>query len=187
MKIDSAIKNFTEKYDSEAISFIESMSNERGYQLNDHKLKTFNIEEAFNNFDSYLRGYANYKIKNIDNPNASTQETIKESVGKFIDGELFKESETLYRELPNFIIGYIDGVNKIMETVDSIKTEMYDAEVDQDAIGDINDFTDQFMDKLHESFDPTMDRILMASGYTSRQVLFGTKKPQYTNNKPTFL
>lgn len=187
MKIDSAIKNFTEKYDFEAISYIENIANERGNKLNDHMIQTFNITEAFNNFNQYLKGYADYKIKNINNPRASSQDAIKESVNKFINENLFRESSTLYRELPNFVMGYIDGVNTILETVDNIKSEMYDAEVDQDAIGDINDFTDQFMDKLHESFDPTMDRILMASGYTSHQLLFGKNRPNHSVTNHTFL
>ena len=49
---------------------------------------------------------------------------------------------------------------------------MIDNDVDQEYIGDINEFADKFMDKFNESFDPTLDRILWASGYNSRKKLF---------------
>ena len=42
------------------------------------------------------------KMENTNNPEASSQDTIKESVKKFIDTQIFKESNIKYSELPSF-------------------------------------------------------------------------------------
>ena len=174
MKLDTAIKTFYEKYDRDAIQSIETISKEYGLNIHGHTIKSFNITEAFNIFSKYLQGYSEYKIENANSENASSQETIKESVQKFINTQVFKECETKYSELPTFVTGYFNGVKTLLETVDEVKRNMTDNNVDVEAIGDINEFADMFMDKLHESFDPTMDQILWASGYNSKQRLSGT-------------
>lgn len=171
MKIDSAIKLFSEKYDRAAIQSIDTISNDYALNISDSTIKVFNLIESFNIFNQYLKGYASYKIENVNNETASSQDTIKESVKKFIDTQIFKECDIKYPELPNFVMGYINGVNSINENINIIKAEMTDANVDGNDIGDLNEFADMFMDKLHESFDPSMDRILWASGYNANKRL----------------
>jgi len=168
MRIDYAIKAFSEKYDRDVFKSIDAIAGDYALRVSDSSIKAFNLVESFNIFDQYLKGYAAYKAENVNNPNASSQDTIKESVKKFVDTQIFKESHLKYSELPEFVTGYVDGVKTLLETVDEVKRNMTDANVDPEAIGDINEFTDIFMDKLHESFDPSMDRILWASGYNSR-------------------
>lgn len=179
MKIDSAIKAFSEKYDREAIQSIDAISNDYSLKISNSTIKAFNLNEGFDIFSQYLKGYASYKVENVSNPEATSQDVIKESVKKFIDTQIFKEANIKYTELPLFITGYINGVHKLTETVDSIKRDMTDNNIDAEHIGDINEFTDMFMNKLHESFDPTMDRILWASGYNAKQRLVkgNTDKP----------
>ena len=36
-------------------------------------------------------------------------------------------------------------------------------------------FVDGFMDRLHESFDPTMNRVLWASGYNGKMAMYKPK------------
>lgn len=174
MKLDTAIKTFYEKYDRDAIQSIETISKDYGLNIHGHTIQTFNLNEAFDRFSNYLKGYADYKIENVNSTDASSQEIIKESVQKFIDTQIFKEYEMSYAELPSFVTGYFNGIKILLETVDEVKRNMTDNNVDVEAIGDINEFADIFMDKLHESFDPTMDKILWASGYKSKQRLSGT-------------
>lgn len=168
MRIDSAIKAFSEKYDRDVFRSIDAISNDYSLRISDSSIKAFNLAESFQTFDQYLKGYASYKVENVNNPQASSQETIRESVRKFIDTQVFKECHVKYGDLPGFVTGYVDGVRTLLETVDEVKRNMVDADVDPEAIGDINEFTDMFMDRLHESFDPSMDRILWASGYNSK-------------------
>lgn len=171
MRIDNAIKAFSEKYDREAIQSIDNISKEYGLNIHGNTIKTFNLAESFDMFNQYMNGYAAYKVENVNNPEASNQETIKESVQKFIDTQIFKESETKYADLPNFVMGYVNGINSINETVNEIKRVMTDGDVKAEEIGDINEFTDMFMDKLHEHFDPVMESILWASGYNGKKRL----------------
>lgn len=184
MKTDTAIQEFLEKYDREAISSINELSTEYGLRINRVPIKVFSIKEGFDNFQAYLRGYSSYKMSNHNNEKASPQEVIKEAVDKFIDTQLFVEKDTTYDMLGEFIESYINGIKGLNETVDSIKRDMMESGVVcQEDIGDVNEFVDKFMDKLHESFDPTMDRILWASGYNSRKAIFGRKKKE----EPVFL
>lgn len=185
MKIDSAIQLFSERYDREAIQSIEEISQERGLVLNGATIKAFNINESFDKFSQYIKEYAEYKVKNKDNSKASPQEAIRESASRFIDSYLIQESDVRYSELPEFVKSYATGVETLTEAINESKDMMLENDVDLEAIGDINDFADRFMEKLHESFDPTMDKILLASGYTSKKRLYGQKKKP--EKKPLFL
>jgi len=178
MKIDSAIKTFYEKYNREAIQSIDNISNDYGLNISDSIIKAFNINESFDKFKTYLEGYTSYKINNKDDK--IDQTAIKERTKVFIDTKIFESCDIKYNQLPKFITGYIEGVNSLCETVDNIKREMIDANIKAEDIGDINEFADMFMDKLHESFDPSMDRILWASGYNAKQRLSkeNTDKPK---------
>lgn len=185
MRIDSAIQVFSEKYDREAITSIEDISKERGLVLNRSTIKAFNINESFNKFSQYLREYADYKVNNANNNNASPQDAIRESVSNFIETQIIHDEDVRYSELPEFVKSYIEGVELLREAVDDSKRKMFEEDVDPEAIGDVNNFADKFMDKLHESFDPTMDKILLASGYTSRKKLFN--RSNKSEDKPIFL
>lgn len=184
MIIDSAIQVFSEKYDREAIQSIEEISKERGLVLNRATIKAFNMNESFNTFSQYLKEYANYKVENQNNEKASPQDVIRESVDKFIKSQLFKESDILYSDLPDFVMGYVEGIQTLSEAVDEAKRTLSYADIDPEAIGDVNEFADRFMDALHESFDPTMDKILLASGYTSKKKLRSFKEKR---KQPVFL
>ena len=178
MRIDRAIKEFSEKYDRDAIQSIDEISRERGLVIHEHTINTFNMNECFDTFNKYLNGYANFQVESVNKPNTPSLKELKESVDKFINTSLFKETTTKYSDLPEFIAGYINGVNSLCETVDEVKRIMTDGEVDGNAIGIVNEFTDIFMYRLHESFDPMMETILWASGYNGKKRLAeGNKTP----------
>jgi tRNA U34 5-carboxymethylaminomethyl modifying enzyme MnmG/GidA len=184
MKIDSSIKEFLEKYNDEAMQSIEEISSEFGLVSQRNKIKLFNLNEDINKFINYMEGYSNYKIKNINNENASTNESISDQVNIFMDKELFKESEVLYSELPKFVSSYINGIKDIGGKVDEWKEKMLEAEVDYESIGIINDFVDTFTERLNEKFDNSMNKILWASGYNSKKKLSENKVKEL---KPIFL
>ncbi|MCM1215466.1 MAG: hypothetical protein NC548_13215 [Lachnospiraceae bacterium] len=192
MKLDSALKAFTENYDREAIESIDTISRDRA--LNEglingkhHTIKLFNLQESCEYFNNWLKGYAGYKIENKDNSSASDQDSIRNSATKMLESaDLFKESEVLYKDLPGFVQGYVEGVQTLLETVDFVKESMSDHDVDPSAIGDVNDFCDQFMTKFDESFHQSMDKILWASGYKSRKILFRDRSAKKTE-KPVFI
>lgn len=182
MKIDNALKLFVEKYDDEAMGALENLSN--NLAMNEHRIPfhAFNIKESVDQFCEYLEGYANYKINNIDNPKASSQDSIRQSVNMFIEDVVFVDKDIQYKEIPEFVMGYVNGVSKLMETIDHIKSDMMNADVDLEYVGDINGFADSFMEKLDTKFDPIMDRALLASGYVK-----DTKNKKVRPSKPVFL
>lgn len=184
MRIDTAIHAFSEKYDREAVASIDEMSTDRGLALTGATVKAFNMKESFDMFSQYLKEYANYKVGNINNEKASPQTVIKESVSSFIGSQLFKESNVKCTDLSAFVMSYIEGINTLTEAVEEAKKVMNEGDVDPEAIGDINEFADRFMEQLHESFDPFMEKTLWATGYTSKKKL-SPKRPK--ENKPVFL
>lgn len=188
MKIDSAIQNFLEKYDAESMDSIDRVSGELGLRASGSTIPVFNIKESFDRFDEYLRGYGQYKIENIENPKASPQETIRENVASFINNHIFECAEIQYPKLPEFVQTYLEGISSLLETIDGVKHDMMVEGVDMEAVGDVNDFTDHFMDKLQEHFDPAMDRILWASGYNAHQrMMHPSNEDKEVSSGPTFL
>lgn len=184
MKIDNAIKLFTEKYDRSAIQSIQNLSEEYGLNIHKSTIKLFNIKESFDTFNKYITAYANYVVENANNPEASSRESISASVNKFIESQLFKESDVLYSDLPSFIESYVNGINSLNSTIDEAKTTILECDdANPEYAGDINEYADMFMDHLDESFTPAMDRILWASGYNAKQIISGKRK----ENKPLFL
>lgn len=183
MKIDNAIKEFIEKYDEEAIRSIHNISHDYSRTITESTIKAFKLQDGFNMFCEFLEGYGNYKIKNKNNWTASPQDAIVKSVENFINTQLFESCDILYPELDGFVKGYIEGIKQLTECVEGIKQKMTDNGVDLECVGVVNDFADKFMDKLHESFDPTMDRFLWASGYNARKVIFGGDDSPYEKNK----
>lgn len=185
MKIDKALQEFTEKYDRVAMESIQDISNDFGLNIHKNTLDLFNIQESFDRFTKYITAYANYVVENVNNPKASSRESISYSVNKFISEQLFKEEKVYYSDLPSFIESYVNGINTLNSAITEAKNIITECD-DADPIyaGDINDYTDTFMSRLEESFNPAMDKILWASGYNSKQILSGKKK---NDSKPVFL
>jgi len=187
MKIDSALRAFTESYDREAIESIDTISKDLGLTNNRMGLQLFNLQESCQHFNDWLKGYASYKVNWKGKPEESSQEVIRESASKMMDSSgMFKEQKVLYADLPKFVQGYVEGIQTLLETVDLVKTTMTEGGVDPEAVGDVNDFCDNFMTKFDEAFHSSMDKILWASGYKSKKNLFRPRSAKKTE-KPVFL
>lgn len=184
MKVDTAFKEFLEKYDDNAIMSIDALSNNFAGNAQFKKISLYNMKECFESFCDFLSGYAQYKIDNINNPEASPQTAIQESTQGFINSDILKSVELPYRDIPDFVSGYIDGVKKLTETVETSKQSMIESNVDTDAVGDVNTFADNFMTRVTEAFDKGMDKLLWASGYKSNQRLI-ERKVEKTEEEPT--
>jgi len=186
MKIDNALKLFSEKYNKMAIQSIEEISNEFG--LNYHKkghrntIKGFTIKEGFDSFLEFITGYVQHQIDNKDVPRGLDE--IKTRTKSYINEKCFKECDLLYSEIPSFVESYVTGIKSLIEFADGAKKQMIEANLGDDDIGSINEFMDEFVDKLNESFDPAMNKILWASGYNSKIKLAMAKEKKL---KPVFL
>jgi hypothetical protein len=168
MILDSAIKNFLEKYDSESMMFIDNISKDFGLNINGYTLPGFNIQETFDKFSKYIEGYCDYIVKNANNDKKSSDEIINESVNQFIDTQLFSECNLKYSELPSFVKSYTEGVKSLLETVNTVKDELLVKGFVKEC-ANVNIYADKFMTKMDESFDPCMNKILSASGYTTKK------------------
>lgn len=180
MKSDTAIQEFLEKYDDEALDSIDSFSKRFGPKVHKTKIRLFNLQECFDNFENYIKGYAKYKVDNLNNGSASPQSAIIERTNEFIEATMNdKEADVLYSEIPSFVKGYAEGVKSLNSTIEEVKHYMETHEVDSSDIGAINDFCDRFITIITEAYDKQMESLLWSSGYTSNKILFeGMKDPR---------
>lgn len=171
MKIDNAIKEFSEKYDREAMKSIEDLAGSFTYTIKPHYIKAFDLKESFDGFVGCISKYGLYKIQNVGNEYASPQAAIVESVNKFMDSQFFKESDLKYEDFPTFVKSYVEGITNTIDAVNKVKSDMVDADIDLEYVGEVNTFCDKFMTVMQEKFDNTMDLILRTTGYTTRKNL----------------
>ena len=187
MRIDNVINEFCEKYDRDAMKSIEDISSEIGLVQNNITIKGFNMNEAFKSYTAYLKGYAEFMelaavegSKEAKTMEKSSYDEVAKSFDKYIDTKVINEEALTYDKLPQFISSFIEGVRALNEDVKTIKDCMFEADVPNELIGNVNDYTDKFIDKVVESMDPVMNEILWASGYNSKKKLFTEKKKNAT-------
>lgn len=188
MKSDTAIQEFLEKYDEDALGSIDSLSKRFGPKVHKTKIQLLNLQECFNTFESYLKGYAKYKVDNVSNKDASPQDAIIERTNKFIESTMNnKEMDVLYSEIPNFVKSYTEGIKSLNSSIDEIKHYMETHDVNSSDIGAINDFADKFVTVVTEAYDQMMDKLLWSSGYHSNKILFEGKQDPRTKDSHVFL
>lgn len=170
MIIDSAVQDFLEKYDREAIVSIAKFATDEVQIRNKYNLNLFGITEAFARFDQLLSNWGKTNIKKLikEGTDYTLQDATYEVSG-FINSELIKDKNIYVQDFPDFIESYLNGVNKISESVEKIKIEMIKNRVPNENIGIINEFVDKFMEKVNPLFYKGMDEILWATGYTYEQ------------------
>ena len=188
MSIHTAIREFTEKYNSEAISSIEQLPAKVGMRADMIPFTVFNLKESCENFSKYLKGYCEYMKLNKDNPKKTTREGIKASMENYIaNPELFKECEIKYDKIPFFVKTYLESVTLIQTTVDTIKDDMEYNDIELEYVGDVDDYANTFLTKLNEKFDPIMTNILWASGYAGKHKKTSPNEQSSPAHKVTFL
>ena len=187
MSIYTAIQEFTERYDDEAIKSIERLPAKIGYLSDISSMNAFNLKESCDAFASYIRGYGDYMKLNKDNPNKTNREGIKAGMTKFMEEANFlKECKIKYKAVPEFVKSYLEGIQKIVSTVDKVKEEMELEGVQLEYVGDVNEYADMFMEKLDVKFTNTMNDILWASGYNGAHKI-QTPFKQSSSHAVTFL
>lgn len=184
MLVDTAIRNFTEKYNAEAMQSIDNISKEFGLNIHNYTIKVFNINEAFESFNSFLRGYCQYRISYNESTEASSVETVQNDLGNNLS-KFFEDRDIRYRELPKFVSSYVEGVDSLIKTVNQVKSDLMENDIGYEYVAAVNELTDTFFAKLQESFDSSMDRILWASGYNAHQRL--AKRDYKVSSRPIFL
>ena len=189
MKIDSAIKEFTEKYDHEMIESIDGLTRELGYSANGYTMPVFAIKESVDAFVTFMEGYADYKIKHSDDKDAISQEKILEQTSEFIDKQCFAEKTITYPEVSSYVKEYIDSIKILSDTTNKVKAQMMDESVDPEYVGDVNSMIDEFTEKMQSKFYPVMEKMLWASGYNARRRLAraGKETANKSNPAPIFI
>ena len=171
MNAQQSLKFFSDRYNEEMISSIESLSNELGVQYHKCRIVGANLSESVNEFKDFITNYVKYKKENINNVDASPQKAIYESAINNISSELFSPADLFYKDFPSYIESYLTGIQEVDKLCDQGKQELMEAGVDIDSVGAIEEFASLFYRRLNESFYPVVDRMVNASGYTARQNL----------------
>lgn len=184
MKISHAIEDFTNKYNCEMIEAIDDMSKQIGYRENGYKMDILNVVEAIDKFKTFIEGYGEYKIKNINNPNATDNKMIEENACSFICDLAIHKAEVPYSNFPEYIKSYCNGIIGICETIDCIKCKLECEGVDTESVGLTECIGDKFISVVQPLFYSAMDQMVIASGYAFKQRL---AKPDAPKEKMMFV
>lgn len=180
MKIDNALNNFCERYDREAMESIERISKEIGPVQNDLIIPAFNIKESFDICSAYLRDFGEFVERSLDESKRehklmaeSTAESMHAGFERYFNEStnMFTDKQLKYNEFPEFVSSYIEGIQNVTTTVNEITGKMIEEEVRPEIIASVSDFTDMFMERMDEHTYPVVDKMLWASGYTSKKRL----------------
>lgn len=187
MNIDNALQEFTEKYDRDAIKSIDDISKEIGLVQNKYTIDAFNMNEAFDSFTKYLKGYACFieqAAKSNDKAAKTMEHTKKpevdDSFKRYIDTECVKEQKLTYDQLPEFVEAFLIGVQQLSSDVTEIQESLDNIDADQETIGGINEYANEFLESVWNQMNPVMDKILWASGYNSNKKLMNPSKKKET-------
>lgn len=171
MILDRAINTFLESYDREAIEFIENMANDQRLGYTDYKINLFNINEAFEKFNTIIENYGKYQTRILTEETKYTHDKVCSDYNAYMESEMIKEDKVKSNDIAKFVKAYIEGVDNTLRHIDEVKTKMMQDGVPGNKIGEINNFADIFMNKVNEAFTESMDKILLASGYKTKQKL----------------
>lgn len=171
MILDRAIDTFLETYDREAIKFIDDMANDQRLGYTDYKMNLFNINEAFEKFNTIIENYGKYQIRILTEDTKYTHDKVCSDYNAYMESEMIKEVRVKSNDVAKFVKTYIEGVNNTLCHIDEIKFKMMKDGVPGNKIGEIDNFADIFMSKVNEAFTESMDKILLASGYKTKQKL----------------
>ena len=177
MKFDSMISTFVETYDRTVMDYIDRMPSNFGANYKKHTIDLTRIGESCDTFSKWIKGYTQYCIEESNNGNELTPNSMDSVFDRFIhESTMLQVTPHLYKEIPTFVSGYVEGVNHIVDTINECKSSLLENDVDHTMIGRIDEYADKFADMLQESFNEGMDKLLWASGYRSHQILFGKEK-----------
>jgi hypothetical protein len=130
-------------------------------------------------------GYGQYKENFMGDPKMSSQDEITKSFHGYMANESnFPEAAIPYPAITENVQAYVNGVNAMQATVESVKSSMAEHDIDQESIGMVNEYCDMFMDVMTERFDAWMERALKESGYYTKKAL---AKPAQRKEKIVFL
>lgn len=175
MILDTAIPDFLEKYDREAIVSIDNLSKDEALIKKRYKLNLFNITESFKRVNQLINNWNNYNMSKVSNSKEYTFQEAAKDVSNLIETDLIKPKDFQVQEITTFVESYLNGVKDLSNTIEKVKTNLILNKIQGEKIGIINEFADSFMKKANSEFYKSMDKLLWESGYNSRIELL--KKP----------
>ena len=182
MKIDSMLTSFFEQYDESAIESIHNLSNNIAYAHNKNKIKGYNFKESFQKFNEYIVGYSQYlKEESEENNELKSIEFMKETFNKFMDKDVFNESEILLTDIPDVVCSYLEGVKSSIDAYNEAHTNISESGLSSEYYELLNEMMDEFSNQLEMAFNPFMESSLRISGYTTNKNLFETPKKYETS------
>ena len=182
MIIDTAVKDFLEKYDREAMVSIDKFSSDETLIKNRYKVNLFNITESFKRVNQLINNWENYNLSKVSDSKTYTFQEAAKDVSNLINTDLIKDQDYFVQDVSSFVESYLTGVKELSSTIDKVKTNLIKNNVQGEKIGIINQFADTFMEKVNAEFYKKMDSILWETGYNSRiEVIKSPLKPKKEN------
>lgn len=192
MNLFTALKSFSEKYNREAISSINSFCERIDVINSPFKFEAVDIPRAFRMFGEYIEGYVSYKCEHpsegIEKNNQILNQT-KSFIESGTDKEetnLFQSVQIKYTEARDFIKNYISDIGNLVSHVNEYTNILYEAGVTNEDIGLLTEMCDEFINAIQPHIEAVMNHMLGATGYNYK-LLQEASKHKKVESKPIFI
>ena len=167
MVATTALREFTEKYPPVAISYLEAMSGDLSLQM--HTFPAISLTEGASKFTEYMTGYAEYKRENTDQE--LSNDKLLEHTHNYVRGDLFEEVKLPYSSAATFVSDYLSHLVDLEKLTEVTQGNLIEADMSAESVGLVVEMVDDYVTYLVESMVPVIDKLLLASGYTSAKRL----------------
>lgn len=176
MKLHNAIRDFIDQYDREAISSIQDLGNIPSGSAFNFLFEGVDVKKSVDLFDEYLDGYAKYRISTDSNTDHTTQ-TILERTEFFLENStavgscpaIFEDKTLSLKDVPSICECYIESVNRLIQKIDTLTTEMKSAGTSNEEIEALCEMGDMYVSRLYPKLEKIMEYALSASGYNTKK------------------
>lgn len=176
MNLHNAIRDFTARYDRNAISSIQDLATNSSMTRSKFLFKAVDVKKATDLFVEYLDGYAKFKIGSIGSDD-SEMKAIMERTEMFLTNDgtnksmpvAFEEVDIHYSDIPEVCKDYIESVQRVMDAVNRLTTDLSAYDVKNDDIGALTEMSDMYISHLFPLVEKVMYTGLCASGYEHKK------------------
>ena len=156
MNLHTAIRDFTDSYDREAISHIQALATDSSIRHSKFLFEAVDIKKSADLFIEYLEGFAKYKMTPEGN-DTNDIDVILERTDMFLDRRvpgggippIFETTKIHPYEVPTFCTDYLESVQKVIDKIECLSSEMLESYVTNDAVGALCEMGDKYVSYLY--------------------------------------
>lgn len=178
----NVLKDFQSRYTREMIKSITEYCEDQ--YLKDTNLSTTCDKEYYEQFIGFINDYKNYKIENIHNEKAKSNEALMSGYNKTISDFYTKDINIKYKNIPSLISNFIEHMSILENTIVDTYNVLLENGVDNESVGNTTIYSEIFIEKYYNNIKSLMDSLLKKSGYFIKTK---PKSKKYYNREEVFI